>query len=340
MSTPGQPPPSSTNKYGHVPVLLNEVISHLLDASVQSETGIALTGRFADATYGRGGHSRALLARLGEGARLLALDRDDEACAVSAAHSREDSRVTAAKASFAELDAMLTKYNFKPVHGIMMDLGISSPQVDDASRGFSFNQEGDLDMRMDRAQPMNAADWLNEASEQEIADVIYKYGEERASRRVARQIVAARPLRTTTDLAEAVLKAVPYTPGRKGAKAKHPATRTFQAVRMFVNRELEQIEVGLQQAFDALAVGGRLAVITFHSIEDRTVKQKFKALSQPPALPRRLPVQAQAYTPPGRLIGRAIRPSDAEVQQNPRARSATLRVVERVVEHVPERDAS
>ena len=208
-----------------------------------------------------------------------------------------------------------------------MDVGVSSPQLDDPERGFSFRHAGPLDMRMDPSQGVDAAQWLNSADEEVIANVIWRYGEERRSRRIAKAIVAARPLHTTEALADVVSACVP----RGNAKsAKHPATKTFQAVRIFINDELQELQRGLQGAFDSLAVGGRLAVISFHSLEDRQVKQAFKALSQPPVLPRRLPVQDAQTVVRGRLVSGPIRAGQRELDANPRARSATLRVIERV----------
>lgn len=306
----------------HIPVLLQEVLSGLLRENTQPADGV-----FVDATFGRGGHSRALLDRLSAQSTLVVIDRDATAMQAAADLQAQDPRVLPTRGSFAQLGELLTALNLAQVSGILMDLGVSSPQLDEAHRGFSFQRPGPLDMRMDQSQTMTAASWLNQADETEIADVIFKLGEERHSRRIARQVVAARPLSTTADLVDAVMKAVPK-PKRAD---KHPATRTFQAVRMHVNQELDALQAGLQQAFDALEQGGRLAVISFHSLEDRMVKQTFRSFSQPKALPRRLPVQDQASVMPGRLIGKAIRPSPKEAADNPRARSATLRVIEKRV---------
>ncbi|MEM7096893.1 MAG: 16S rRNA (cytosine(1402)-N(4))-methyltransferase RsmH [Pseudomonadota bacterium] len=327
--TAGDPTVDKALIYEHVPVLLDEVIRALVGEATQAQRN----GAFVDATFGRGGHSQQLLERLGPEAKLLALDRDIAAFKVASRLAETDSRVVPCQSSLAELSDTLARFGFVPVQGVLMDLGVSSPQLDDPDRGFSFRHHGPLDMRMDLQQSMSAASWLNEAREADIADVIYQLGEDRFARRIARQIVAARPLQTTTDLSQAVLKAVPakgWKNGRTGA-GKHPATQTFQAVRMFINSELDQIEAGLTQAFDALADGGRLAVISFHSLEDRVVKQHFKKLTQPPALPRRLPVRADAAGKvPAKLIGRAVKPGVAELDTNPRARSATLRVVEKL----------
>ncbi len=309
------------DSHGHVPVLLHEVLAGLLGSGLDR----ALDGCYVDATFGRGGHARALLARLADDARLLVMDRDPQAIAAAQQLKQTDRRVTVAHGRFADLAEVLAEHGLQQVAGVLMDLGVSSPQLDDAGRGFSFQQQGPLDMRMDPDQETSAASWLNHADEKEIADVIYQLGEERFSRRIARQIVQRRPLHTTTDLVDAVLKAVPKT-----ARAdKHPATRTFQAVRMHVNSELEQLSSGLDGAFNALQPGGRLAVISFHSLEDRTVKQAFRKWSRPAPLPRRLPIRAGHEQMPGREIGRAVRPGAEELAANPRARSATLRVIEK-----------
>ena len=213
------------------------------------------------------------------------------------------------------------------IDGILLDLGVSSPQLDRADRGFSFSADGPLDMRMNPAEGQSAADWLNTAQESDIANVLWRFGEERQSRRIAREIVAARPLATTLELADLVAR-VAAAPKR--VLRKHPATKTFQAIRMHINAETEELDQGLRQGFDALSIGGRLAVISFHSLEDRKVKRTFKELSQPPQLPRRLPVRHNLAETPGRLVGGAIKPGLAELNANPRSRSATLRVIERV----------
>jgi 16S rRNA (cytosine1402-N4)-methyltransferase len=311
MVAPQQPPTAN-----HVPVLLEETLKHL----VQSESGI-----YVDGTFGRGGHARALLARLGPDARVYAFDRDPEAVAVAQALAGEDSRLHVVHARFAELDEELLRCGVRDVAGVLLDVGVSSPQLDDAARGFSFRLRGPLDMRMDPGVGESAADWLNGVDERDLADVIRRYGEERFARRVAKAIVRARPLTTTHELADVVASAVPHAP-----RDKHPATRTFQAVRIHINRELEELQAGMEAAFAMLAPGGRLAVISFHSLEDRTVKRHFRSLCSPPALPRRLPVRDAAIQPQARSIAGPVRAGSAEVRRNPRARSATLRVVERV----------
>ena len=256
------------------------------------------------------------------------IDRDPQAIAAAENLRIAETRLQVFQARFAELDSVIAGLGLNgAIQGVLMDVGVSSPQLDDPERGFSFRHAGPLDMRMDPSQGVDAAQWLNSADEEVIANVIWRYGEERRSRRIAKAIVAARPLHTTEALADVVAACVP----RGNAKsAKHPATKTFQAVRIFINDELQELQRGVQGAFDSLAVGGRLAVISFHSLEDRQVKQAFKALSQPPVLPRRLPVQDAQTVVRGRLVSGPIRAGQRELDANPRARSATLRVIERV----------
>ena len=303
---------------GHAPVLLGEALEAL---------AVRPDGFYVDATFGRGGHSRALLEQLGERGTLLAIDRDPQAVAAARAQFGADPRATIVHAPFSRLGEVLGDAG-RPADGILLDLGVSSPQLDDASRGFSFLRDGPLDMRMDPGSGESAADWLARAGEREIATVIARLGEDRFARRIARAIVDARsaePIGTTGRLAEVVSRAVPTRePG------KHPATRTFQALRIHVNRELEELEEVLPQAVDCLAPGGRLAVISFHSLEDRMVKRFLRRAAQDdPAwagLPA-IPAQARAKL---RLVGRAVFPSEEEVAANPRARSAVLRAAERV----------
>lgn len=303
---------------GHAPVLLGEVLEAL---------AVRTDGFYVDATFGRGGHSRAILAQLGERGTLLAIDRDPQAVAAARAQFGADPRAMIVHAPFSLLSEVLAGTGRK-ADGILLDLGVSSPQLDDAARGFSFLRDGPLDMRMDPTSGEGAAQWLARADEREIATVIARLGEDRFARRIARAIVAARaeaPIDTTGRLAEVVARAVPTRePG------KHPATRTFQALRIHVNAELQELEQVLPQAVDALAPGGRLAVISFHSLEDRMVKRFLRRESQDdPAwagLPA-VPAHARARL---RLVGRAVFPSEAEVSGNPRARSAVLRAAERV----------
>ncbi len=302
----------------HVPVLLEEVLNNLVHVTA---------GTYVDATFGRGGHARAMLARLDPDARLVALDRDPRAVSAAERLAAEDARVISRKSRLSELASTLVQLDISTVDGVLMDLGVSSPQLDAADRGFSFRLDGPLDMRMDPDSGQSAAEWLNTAEEHDIADVLKRYGEERHARRIARRIVAARPLETTAALAELVAAAVPQ---RGGGKAKHPATQTFQAIRMRVNDEMAEIERGLEQAYAVLGPGGRLAVISFHSLEDRLVKQYFRSLTRPPALPRRVPIRHAEVATAARDVAGPLAPTPMELADNPRARSAKLRVIERL----------
>lgn len=298
----------------HRPVLLEETVARVCTGE----------GIYVDATFGRGGHTRRLLAALSAGCRVIAVDRDPQAVAAGAELAAGDPRLEMCHGNFAELGRLLAERGVEQVRGVIMDLGVSSPQLDDPRRGFSFRYDAPLDMRMDTSGGITAAEWLNSADEQDITRVLRDYGEERYARRIARAIVAARPLATTGDLVDVVRDAQPRsTPG------KHGATRVFQAVRMQVNQELESLEAGLEAGFNCLAVGGRLAVISFHSLEDRAVKRYFKSLTSPPPLPRRLPVRDAVAGVRARAVGSPATPSEAELKDNPRARSARLRVVEK-----------
>jgi len=302
----------------HQTVLLEEAVEALL---VKPE------GIYVDATFGRGGHSREILARLGAGGRLVALDRDPQA--VAAAGQMSDPRFAIVHAGFGGLRNVLQRLGIGRVNGVLFDLGVSSPQFDEAERGFSFRFDGPLDMRMDTSRGLTAAQWLEQASEQEIGEVIRRYGEERFAKQIARAIVAARsggPVDRTRQLAQIVAKAVPAR-----EPSQDPATRTFQALRIHVNKELEELEVVLPECVELLEAGGRLVVISFHSLEDRIVKQFMRAQAQPGNLPARLPLRAdQLPRPHLRLVGKAVFPGDAEVASNPRSRSAVMRVAERV----------
>lgn len=304
----------------HAPVLLGEVLEGL---NVQPE------GRYLDGTFGRGGHTAAILDRLGARGQVVAFDRDPQA--VRAGHQRfgGEHRLTLLHARFAEFTAVLAAAGLEPkFDGLLLDLGVSSPQLDDAARGFSFMQDGPLDMRMDNETGLAAAEWLNRAPEHEIQRVIREYGEEKFARRIARAIVTARQdhaLSRTSELATIVAASVPTRePG------KHPATRTFQAVRMYVNGELDELDAALRQSLQLLQPGGRLCVISFHSLEDQRVKQFIQRQSQDDpvyaGLPQ-IPASARACM---RRIGRAIHPTAAEIAANPRARSAILRIAERL----------
>jgi 16S rRNA (cytosine1402-N4)-methyltransferase len=300
----------------HVPVLLEEAVAAL---------HVREDGTYVDGTFGRGGHSAAILARLGVRGRLLALDQDPEAIA---ARALEDPRLELIHARFSTMHEALAARGIRHVAGILLDLGVSSPQLDEARRGFSFLREGPLDMRMDTTRGESAAEWLARAEEKKIREVISVYGEERFAKGIAGAIVAARaraPIRTTRELAEIVGHAV-----RTREPGQHPATRTFQALRIHVNQELEELEVTLPRAVDLLEPGGRLAVISFHSLEDRIVKRFFRSRADPDRLPKGVPVRAAELPRPDlRIVGRAVRASDAEARANPRARSAVLRVAEK-----------
>lgn len=303
----------------HLPVLLEEALEGLL---VQPD------GIYFDCTFGRGGHATAVLARLGPEGRLFAIDKDPQAVQAGRDRLGQDSRFRIQRGTFAMLGRLAQEYGVSGrISGVLLDLGVSSPQLDDPSRGFSFLKDGPLDMRMDPEQGMSAAEWLAQAGEADIARVLHEYGEERFARRIARAIVSVRPERpivTTQQFSDVIAAAVPAR-----ERHKHPATRSFQALRIQVNQELQDLEAVLPQALEALAPGGRLAVISFHSLEDRIVKRFMRRESRGEELPPDLPVTGGP--PPGRLrvVGKAIRAGLAETARNPRARSAVLRVAER-----------
>jgi 16S rRNA (cytosine1402-N4)-methyltransferase len=300
----------------HLPVLWTQVMDALC---------VKGDGRYLDGTYGRGGHARGVLDRLGPAGRLLVMDKDPVAIASAAELAASDARVRVRRGSFADLAAWDEAAD--GLDGVLFDLGVSSPQLDEAGRGFSFRLDGPLDMRMDNESGESAAQWLARADEREIADVLWTYGEEKLSRKIARGLVAARqqePIVRTAQLAELIASMV----GR-GAGKIHPATRSFQAIRIFINRELGDLERGLDAAHACLKPGGRLAVISFHSGEDRIVKQFIARHAKAPAGNRRLPA-APDFTPTLREIGGAQRADDAETAANPRSRSAVLRVAEKL----------
>ncbi|HEX6590766.1 MAG TPA: 16S rRNA (cytosine(1402)-N(4))-methyltransferase RsmH [Moraxellaceae bacterium] len=302
----------------------------LLDEAVVSVLG-ARGGVYVDATFGRGGHTRHLLARLEGGARVIGFDKDPQAIATGAALAAEDGRFRIVHESFAEILSVLDAQGLRgAVDGVLADLGVSSPQLDDAERGFSFMNDGPLDMRMDSSRGPSAAEWIADVAEDELARVLFEFGEERHSRRIARAIVKARaekPITRTKELAEIVAAAHPAW-----EKHKHPATRAFQAIRIAINNELGDIQQFLRDAMAVLKPGGRLAVISFHSLEDRMVKQFFQKEAKGDDFPPGLPVTVDMLKPRLKIIGKAIDPSDAEVQANPRARSARLRVAEKIAE--------
>ena len=300
----------------HISVLLHETVDGVLAGR---DTGI-----YVDATFGRGGHTRLLLSKLDQNARVYAFDKDPQALEVAAQLEQEDSRFRIIHASFADIQAELARIGITEVDGIMADLGVSSPQLDQAERGFSFMQDGPLDMRMDNSQGPTAAQWLLEIEEEKLANIIYQYGEERYSRRIAKAIKQAGEITTTAQLAEIVKTAHP-----KWEKHKHPATRSFQAIRIAINKELDDIETFLPQAVELLKATGQLAVISFHSLEDRLIKQfiqKESSLAEDSGwgMP-----QAQVDTRRLKKVSR-VRASEAEVKANPRSRSAWLRVAERL----------
>ena len=305
----------------HISVLLAETLAGL---------AIKADGIYLDGTFGRGGHSREIIQALGPNGRLFAIDRDPSAIA-AAAPLLADARFHITHSPFAALANIAEQQNiFGKIDGILLDLGVSSPQLDEAERGFSFMRDGPLDMRMDPTSGISAADWLATADVEDITFVLREYGEEKSAWRIANAIVAHRaeqPLRRTSELASLISNVLPKSPKEK----KHPATRSFQAIRIYVNSELEQVNLALQGAMAALKPGGRLCVISFHSLEDRMVKQFMRRHSKPEPVPRGLPLtDAQLYKAiPLRLIGKAIMPSEAELAANPRSRSAVLRIAER-----------
>ena len=307
---------------------LNSGIHHsvLLQEAVQA-LDLHPEGVYVDGTFGRGGHSQRILLEMASTGRVVALDRDPAAIAAGR-QALQDSRLILRQARFSQLEEVLLSLGIAGVDGILLDLGVSSPQLDQAERGFSFRQEGPLDMRMDPGEGMTAAVWLNQVGEKELAEVIHTLGEERFARQVARAIVQARaqrPLETTRQLAQIVATAV-----RTREAGQDPATRTFQAIRLHVNRELDELAAVLPQALRVLKSGGRLVVISFHSLEDRMVKRYFQAHARPPEIPRGMAVrESDRPAPQLRLVGRAQRASQAEVARNPRSRSAILRVAER-----------
>lgn len=303
----------------HTTVLLQEAVDALVTTA---------DGYYVDGTFGRGGHSRCILERLGEAGHLLAVDKDPEAERAAQALLEGEPRMTFFHGSFAQLPHELRRMGIGAVDGILLDLGVSSPQLDDGERGFSFSSDGPLDMRMDTTRGQTAAEWLSSAEEAEIAAVLKDYGEERFARRIAAAIVAARasePLQTTAQLSRVVSEANP-----RWEKKKHPATRAFQAVRIRVNRELDDLRDLLDSALDMLGQGGRLVVISFHSLEDRMVKRFMRDMAHGDQLPAGVPVRDSQLNRRMRLVGKAVRPGPEEVSRNARARSAVMRVAEKI----------
>lgn len=317
-----EPLASGASGYAHRTVLLEEAVDALAIDEARRD------GRFVDGTFGRGGHSRLILSRLSARGRLLAFDKDPQAIAVAQQLARDDERFAIEHDSFATMDAALAARNIAQVDGVLLDLGISSPQVDEAARGFSFRADGPLDMRMDTTRGQSAAEWLATETRDNLEKVIRDYGEERFAFQIAAAIVARRsiePIVTTGQLAALVAGAV-----KTREKGKDPATRTFQAVRIFVNQELEDLEAGLNQAYARLAPFGRLVVISFHSLEDRIVKRFMASKASVPQPDRRLPIRAVDLPQPEmKLLGK-MKPSAAEIAANPRARSAVMRCAMRL----------
>jgi len=304
--------------FAHATVLLNEAVDAL---QVQPD------GIYVDGTFGRGGHSRLILQQLGAQGRLIALDKDP--AAIAAGRAIEDARFTLVHRGFEQLAQVLQELGVGKVDGVLLDLGVSSPQLDDEQRGFSFRFDAPLDMRMDTSSGQTAAEWLATVEEKELAEVIRDYGEERFARQVARTIVAARQERaieTTKQLSDIVAQCV-----RTREPGKNPATRTFQAIRIYINRELEELESILPQCVEQLKEGGRMSIISFHSLEDRIVKRFMRDMAQGDKVPKFVPIRA-VDVPQGKikLVGKPVFASDGELSANPRARSAVLRVAERL----------
>jgi len=309
-----------SEQLAHRPVLLEEA---LLGLNINKD------GLYLDGTFGRGGHSGELLSRLGSSGHLLALDKDPEAIVAAQQRFGDDDRFTILQSSFANLrQAVESRGWLGKVDGILLDLGVSSPQLDDAQRGFSFQHDGPLDMRMDPGSGESVAQWLSRADERDISRVLKVYGEERFARRIARAIVEQRqqgPIERTAQLAALIAQAVPIR-----EKGKDPATRSFQAMRIYINKELEDLDAALQQVIPVLKPGGRLVVISFHSLEDRRVKRFIRDEQKGDDFPLDLPVTQAQLHPRLRAVGKAIRAGKQEVATNPRARSAMMRVAERL----------
>lgn len=309
----------------HAPVLLDEAIEAL---------AIKPNGIYVDGTFGRGGHSQLILSRLDEHGKLIAFDKDVSAVAVG--KMIQDKRFCIEHASFSQLQQRLQQIGISSIDGVLLDLGVSSPQLEDASRGFSFRETGPLDMRMDVTKGLSAAEWIATVKEDELEWVIKEYGEERYAQQIARAIIVARTrqsITTTRELAE-IVAGVVRSRQRQREIVRHPATRTFQAIRIFINQELEELSLTLPQCIELLNIGGRLVVISFHSLEDRMVKQFMRQQAHAPSIPRQIPLKLEELQRLGkqqlRLIGK-IRPGITEIDSNPRARSAVMRIAEKLV---------
>lgn len=304
----------------HQTVLLQEAVDALC---------LKASGIYVDGTFGRGGHSRKILGGLDDHARLFVFDKDADAIEVAQALSENDKRVNVVHASFTQIKAVMASQGLlEKVDGVLLDLGLSSPQLDESERGFSFMRNGPLDMRMNKQAGKSAAEWIKEVDEAELAQVIKEFGEERFAKKIARRIAEERQQQDITDtstLADIVSQAIP-----KWEKHKHPATRSFQAIRIYINRELEDLSELLEQILQVLKQGGRLVVISFHSLEDRIVKQWMKAMEKGDDLPSYIPVKHTELNKKVKIIGKAIKPGDQEIHKNPRARSAIMRVAEKL----------
>lgn len=311
-----------TTSEQHIPVLMREAVDAL---------NIRQGGVYVDATLGRAGHAKKIVERIGETGTLIGFDRDPRAIELGRDVFKDDSRVILIHSEFSRMaDMLLEQAGVDKVDGVLMDLGVSSPQLDQAARGFSFMRDGELDMRMDTTKGESAAQWLARVEERDLMMVLFDLGEEKFARRIARSIVETREqskIESTLQLASIISDATP-----KKDKNKHPATRSFQAIRLHVNQELSQVSQALPQAVQLLNEGGRLAVISFHSLEDRIVKRFMRELSTPNLPPKNIPVTADAYLTPLKLLSRAIKPGKHEVQENPRSRSSVLRIAERTAE--------
>ncbi len=303
----------------HKTVLLDEAVAALLKKP---------DGTYVDCTYGRGGHSQEIANRMNNQGRLMVIDKDQSAIADARVRFKGDDRVVVVHGSFSRLAEYVDDHEMRPLDGILLDLGVSSPQLDDPLRGFSFMKDGPLDMRMDQAVGESASEWLAVADENEITDVLRRYGEEKFARRIAKKIVSIRQdkkIETTSSLVEVIESAIP-----KREKNKHPATRTFQAVRIQVNQELKSLEDCLQDVVDLLVSGGRLVVISFHSLEDRIVKRFIRRMEREDDYPDRFPIRADEIEHQLKSVGKPIRPGDEEVRGNRRSRSSIMRVAERL----------
>jgi len=310
-----------SDSFKHITVLLNEAV----DALVQDPAGT-----YVDCTFGRGGHSALVLERLNEEGRLIAIDKDPEAISFANQRFADESRFSIEHGSFSELQSFIEARGLTgKISGVLMDLGVSSPQLDDPKRGFSFQNDGPLDMRMDTTSGESAADWINRAPEKEIADVLFTYGEERFGRRMAAAVIREReiePITTTARLSSIIAEANP-----KWEKGKNPATRAFQGIRIHINKELEDVEQVLDQSLEVLAVGGRLAVISFHSLEDRIVKRFIrKYVKGDEHLPAGIPFTQDMLNQRLKAIGKAVKAGKDEVSDNPRSRSAVMRIAEKL----------